>query len=248
MNCFPNEHIVILILTIICIGSLAGFTNYLNYKSIEKDGKISWLKFILTAIGSASLVPLLLNMLSSNLIKEVQNFDQINYFVFAGFCYIAGFFSERFINSMGEKILRDLESTKEKVNEAISTAKNNEEKIDIMVAAESEVDTADIDPQLTIADLVNKSNFKDDNIIEQSENIVKSLAGKYKFRSSKGISKELGYNLFIVEVTLDALENLGIVKKLSKDNKIIWALTNIGMSYFEKLKSGDLQQIQDHPT
>ena len=51
-----------------------------------------------------------------------------------------------------------------------------------------------------------------------------------------------------MEVTLDALENLGIVKKLSKDNKIIWALTNIGMSYFEKLKSGDLQQIQDHPT
>lgn len=237
MNCIPNQHVIILIIIIIGLGWLAGFSNYLNYKASEKDGKIPKIKFVVSAIGSASLVPLLLNMLSSNLIKDGIDFNQINYFVFAGFCFIAGFFSERFINSMGEKILRDLENTKDKANEAISTAKDNEEKLDFIVASESDI--GEVESTFDITDFKILSKFNDDDIGEQVKNVIKSFNGRYKLRTVAGISKEVGYSINIIQVILDTLENSGIMKKLGKDREILWGLTKIGQSYLKKIQSED---------
>jgi len=237
MNCIPNQHLIILISIIVGIGCLAGYSNYLNVKSLEsnKSFEINKRKFIISAIGSASLVPLLLNMLSSNLIKDTKDFDQINYFVFAGFCFIAGFFSERFINSMGEKILRDLEKTKEKVNEAISSVKENEEKIDFIVSSESDIDDSEIQSKINLSDLTSQSPFADDDITMQTDKVIKSFAGKNRFRTVQGISKELNYTPLIVESILNGFQSHGVTKKLKgKDNRELWALTQLGNVMLEK--------------
>lgn len=148
MNCVTDYHRIILALIIIIIGGLAGLINFFTYYFQQREDKREVkivIKYLLNSIGAAILVPLLLNMLSSNLIKDNNKFDSINYFVFAGFCFIAGYFSDRFINSMGEKILKDLQETKNKANEAIDSAKATEEKVDVLVSTESESDTIEIE-------------------------------------------------------------------------------------------------------
>lgn len=245
MNCIANQHIIILILIIILIGSLAGISNFLNYQSkiTEKNkgisnNKIELWKYIVSGIGASILVPLLLNMLSSNLIKETENFEQINYFVFAGFCFVAGYFSERFINSMGAKILKDLEETNEKVDKAISTVKDNEEKIDFIVDTESESDNSELETKIEINDLVPQNSFADDDFQTQTDKIIKSFLGKYRFRTAKNIAKQLNYSITIVEVTLEQLQKSGITKKFTTKNEaVLWGLTKIGMIMAEKPKS-----------
>jgi hypothetical protein len=246
MNCIPNQHIIILIVIIIFTGSLAGISNFLNYhfKFIGKNkvadknkevvhNKYEIWKYIVSGIGASMLVPLLLNMLSSNLIKETQDFDQINYFVFAGFCFVAGYFSERFINSMGDKILKDLEKTNEKVDKAMSTVKENEEKIDFIVDTESE--DSEIETQLELDGLVAQNSFADDDFKTQADKILKSFLGKYRFRTAKNISKQLNYSITIVEVTLEQLQKAGILKKFTTQNNIeVWGLTKIGTLMAEK--------------
>lgn len=242
MNYIENQHIIILILIIILIGSLAGISNFLNYQSkiTEKNkdisnNKIDLWKYIVSGIGASILVPLLLNMLSSNLIKETKNFEQINYFVFAGFCFVAGYFSERFINSMGAKILKDLEETNEKVDKAISTVKDNEEKIDFIVDTESESDNSELEHKIELNDLVAQNSFADDDFKTQTDKIIKSFLGKYRFRTAKNISKELNYSITIVEVTLEQLQKNGITKKFTtKNNVVLWGLTKIGTTMAEK--------------
>jgi hypothetical protein len=143
MSCVTDYHRITLVIIIIIIGGLAGLTNFFTFyfqQPEEKREKKIVVKYLLSGIGAAILVPLLLNMLSSNLIKDDNKFDSINYFVFAGFCFIAGYFSERFINSMGERILKDLQDTKDKANEAIDSAKATEEKVDVLVSTEAEID------------------------------------------------------------------------------------------------------------
>lgn len=61
-------------------------------------------KYILLGIGAAFLVPAFLNMISSNLASSKDNND---YLIFAGFCLIAAIFSKRFINTLGERILKE---------------------------------------------------------------------------------------------------------------------------------------------
>lgn len=245
MNYIANQHIITLILIIILIGSLAGISNFLNYQSkITKknkdisNSKIELWKYIVSGIGASILVPLLLNMLSSNLIKETENFEQINYFVFAGFCFVAGYFSERFINSMGAKILKDLEETNEKVDKAISTVKDNEEKIDFIVDTESESDNSELEHKIDLNDLVTQNSFADDDLKTQTYKIIKSFLGKYRFRTAKNISKELNYSITIVEVTLEQLQKNGVTKKFTtKNDVVLWGLTKIGTIMAEKPKS-----------
>lgn len=233
-----NTHYIIIIVIILTIGSLAGVTNFLNYyfKGFVKSN-YEVIKYIISGIGAAILVPLLLNMLSSDLIKETATFDILNYFVFAGFCFVAGYFSDRFINSIGDKILKDLEKTNEKVDQVISSTKANEEKIDFIVSAETEVDEIEEHSKIDLKDFKVQATFEDDDMRTQMDKIIKSFTRKFKFRTAKGISKELNYNETVTKTFLDGLQGQGVIKKLtSSDGKVLWALTNLGLVMASKDK------------
>lgn len=234
-----NTHYIIIIGIILTIGSLAGVTNFLNYyfKGYIKSN-YEVIKYIISGIGAATLVPLLLNMLSSDLIKETTTFDNLNYFVFAGFCFVAGYFSDRFINSIGDKILKDLEKTNDKVDQVISSTKANEEKIDFIVSTETEVDEIEEQSKIDLKDFNVQTTFEDDDLKTQMDNIIKSFTGKFKFRTAKGISKELKYNETVTKTILNGLQGQGVIKKLtSNDGKVLWALTNLGLVMVSKDKN-----------
>ncbi|MGD9994717.1 MAG: YEATS-associated helix-containing protein [Salinivirgaceae bacterium] len=231
-----NTHFIIISLIILTIGSLAGVTNFLNYyfKGLIKSN-FEIIKYIASGIGASILVPLLLNMLSSDLIKETLDFDCLNYFVFAGFCFVAGYFSDRFINSVGDKILKDLARTNDKVDQVISSTKANEEKIDFIVSTETEIDEIEDQSKFDLNDFKVQSTFEDDDMKTQIDKILKSFTGKYKFRTVKGISKELNYNETVTKSILDGLQGQGVIKKLtSSDGKVLLALTNLGLFMFQK--------------
>jgi len=232
------NHICILILIIVLVGAIAGLTNYLLYfyKGLIKN-KYEFIKYLLSGIGAAILVPLLLNMLSSSLIEIKSDYNTINYFVFAGFCYVAGYFSELFISSVGEKVLKDLEITNRKVDVVMTNTRKNEEKLDLLVSSETDTDEVEINTDIDISKFQEHSKFADDDIKTQIDNITKSLIGKYKFRTSKGIAKELEYNITVVESILNGLQDQGMMKMLSdNDGKQLWALTNLGKIFAQGLK------------
>ncbi|OXB00175.1 hypothetical protein B0A75_09535 [Flavobacterium oncorhynchi] len=177
-------------------------------------------------------------MLSSNLIKNDDKFDSINYFVFAGFCFIAGYFSDRFINSMGERILKDLKDTKDKANQAIDSAKAVEEKVDVLVSTEAEIDSTETESnQLeSLQDLLSSKMINSRDLIDK---IIKSFDDpNYKFRTSHGIAKDTDSNRPVVIKMLEELRNLGVTQKIvSKEDKtVLWSLSNLGREILKKSK------------
>lgn len=228
-NMFTHStNIIIIILT---IGCLAGVTNFFNYYfSGHIKSNYEVIKYIVSGIGAAILVPLFLNMLSSDLIKESSNFDNLNYFVFAGFCFVAGYFSDRFINSVGDKILKDLERTNDKVDQVINSTKANEEKIDFIVSTETEVDEIEEQSKIDLKDFKVQTTFEDDEMETQIDKIIKSFTENFKFRTSKGIARELNYHETVTKSILDGLQGQGLIKKLTSSNgKVLFALTNLGL-------------------
>ena len=234
-----TTHIIILGLIIIIIGALAGLVNYLNYyyrKLIQNKNEV--IRHILSGIGAAILVPLLLNMLSSDLINFDSDYNEINYFVFAGFCFVAGYFSDRFINSIGEKILRDLENTKSQVNQVINETKENEEKLDFLVSSESDsADDIQDSAEIDLSEFRAQNQFNDDEIKEKLDKVINAFKGKYRFRSVKGLSKELNYPETIIKSILEGLEKEGATKRfVRKDGKTLWGLSKIGKLIGENKK------------
>lgn len=241
MNCETDYHRITLVLIIIFIGGLAGLTNFYSFyfqQPEEKREKKIVIKYLLSGIGASILVPLLLNMLSSNLIKNDNKFDSINYFVFAGFCFIAGYFSDRFINSMGERILKDLQETKDKANEAIDSAKATEEKVDVLVSTEAEIDSTETESN-QLESFQNLLPSQLSNSRDLIDKIIKSFDDpKYKFRTSQGIAKVANSNRIVVIKMLEELRKLGITRKIvSKEDKtILWSLSNLGREILKKSK------------
>ncbi|KGL59041.1 hypothetical protein PHEL85_3315 [Polaribacter sp. Hel1_85] len=235
------HHILIIASIIIFVGAFAGFTNYLQFLHkglVNKKDEI--VKYIFSGVGAAMLVPLLLNMLSSNLIIYGDNFELINYFVFAGFCFIAGYYSDRFIFSIADKVLKDLESTKKEIDKVKTETEDNEEKIDLLISNEVETDD-DGEKSLnnnleSIESNISSQNFDINiDIKDLIELTLNSFNGKHKFRTLKGLSKELGKSEKLVVMILTELEKYEIVKKvILKDRIPFWALTKIGKSMLKK--------------
>ncbi|MCJ8210824.1 hypothetical protein MUY27_13990 [Mucilaginibacter sp. RS28] len=237
MSCNINDntsHNIILVILMVTIGGFAGYLNY--FRSFPKP-KLQPFNFVLSGIGAAILTPLFLHLLSSSLIKFNKDFDNINYFVFAGFCFIAGYFSDRFIGSIGEKILKEIQQTKEevaitydKLEKTSQEVLENQEKVDALIESESDLLNIDADNSINRFDMnESHSNKASSDFSEVMRAIVNSFEGKFKFRSVNGIAKELSQEPTIVEATLINLENQGIVRKLSTlSGNDVWALTKLG--------------------
>ncbi|NER15032.1 hypothetical protein GWK08_16370 [Leptobacterium flavescens] len=232
------NHISILIVLIVAIGGLAGLTNYLllYYKGMITQ-KWEVLRHLLSGIGAAILVPLLLNMMSSDLIRHTDDYDPINYFVFAGFCFVAGYFSDRFINTIGDKILKDIENTRNKADQALSQVQENEEKVDLLVSNEAEIEEEEVqtEPQIDLAGFRSQHQMADDDAQDQIDGVVNAFTGKYKFRTLEGITKELKSTTGVVRSLLEEMEKEGAAKRLTRqDGKTIWGLTHKGKMLTKK--------------
>lgn len=106
---YPADmHFWILVIIIIIMGAFGGFLNHLHNfdtNANEQKNKYVKYKYIFLGIGAAALVPAFLKMISSDLIKKSNDFDNNCFLIFGGFCLIAAIFSRRFITTIGEKIL-----------------------------------------------------------------------------------------------------------------------------------------------
>lgn len=100
-----DNHLWVLVFIMVVCGAFGGFLNYLNdFDTIENEKKNKQIRFkyILLGIGAALLIPLFLNMISSDIIRST---DHADYLIFAGFCLVAAIFSRRFISTIGDRIL-----------------------------------------------------------------------------------------------------------------------------------------------
>src|SRR5437764_7659640 len=98
---YMEPYILILILIMVGAGLLGGAVNYFLSQEIDPNqkyfGRSLWL-----GLAASFMVPLFLNMISSNLIDSIRGNaatpgDKSKLLVFAGFCIVAALSSRSFI-------------------------------------------------------------------------------------------------------------------------------------------------------
>jgi tetratricopeptide (TPR) repeat protein len=92
--------------TILLSGVLGGFARYQWDKTEENAKAKSSFSFMVVGIAAAFLVPLFLNSISSNLIKETES-DPSKFFIVIGFCIAASMYAKKFIDSVAREALKD---------------------------------------------------------------------------------------------------------------------------------------------
>lgn len=101
-------HLVVLVIIMISAGFFGGVINYVinsaTSKNITSCGGF-W-KDVIVGIGASFLIPVFLDMASSDIMITSQK-EQQKLLIFFGFCLLAGIYSKNFIATVSEKFLKN---------------------------------------------------------------------------------------------------------------------------------------------
>ncbi len=209
-------HTQIIIYILIASGLLGGLTNFFLLYNIDyktKECLINLFKSILLSLCASMTVQLFLQIISNNLLDVPQkdSFKEKNYFILAGFCVLAAFYSKRFLDDLYSKVNR----VEKKAEEAKQIAENVEQK-------NQEIDNVDDIVNETAIHRALTANYTKDDLRAVSTAI---LTSKYSYRTVTGISKDTNISDDKVRGILEILKNRGYAEsKTNKKGNDIWKI------------------------
>ena len=115
-----GRYLLILVGIMLGAGGLGGLVNYYLSRS-EDSSKSSLKESLILGIAASFLVPLFLQMISSNLLRSGVTVP-LDRFVFAGFCLVAAISSKAFMRTISDRVLREVGEAKKDAKQAVETA------------------------------------------------------------------------------------------------------------------------------
>lgn len=200
---------ILIISLMIGAGLLGGVTNFLRTEQ-DKWNIQAFFKNILMGVCASLLIPLFLNMISSNLVKETSS-DSSHLFVLFGFCLIASLSSKTFIQTVSDRLLNDLRKTDEKVE-------NIKKNVEPIISKETEAQEAE--------DRESFIGIRAFSFDENAKKVLKSLSSsKYAWRTLTGIEQETGMARGEILNSLNWLLSNRLAVRTEDKRRALWGLT-----------------------
>lgn len=234
MLLFSINYMWILLAVMVAAGSFGGLINYFLTRTSDPENT-TVPRSVIIGIGASFLVPLFLNMISSNLIDSIKGSnevpgDQSKLLVLAGFCLIAAISSSAFIQTLSDRVLNEAKAARKEAEEAKAEA------------AQAKDEVAEV--QATVGPIVNKETEPEPATAERAADLAETggtsdkemrtldafARSKYTHRSLSGLSTDTGINEGELESVLAELVAKGLVGKRESKTGPKWFMTQRGLN------------------
>jgi hypothetical protein len=227
------NYMLTLFVVMVIAGGFGGLINYfLTIKSDPENAGI--LKSVTVGIGASFLVPLFLNMISSNLIDSIKGTNQVpadqsKLLVFAGFCLVAAISSTAFIRTLSDRILSEAKAARKEAEEAkLEAAQAKDEVLEVQATIDPIIDK-ETEPEPTLENAGKRSVMA--GLSEDARKLLDAFArSKYTHRSVRGLSKDTGLEPPDVERILADLVKQGLVSQRDSKGGLRWFITQEGLN------------------
>lgn len=217
------NHIFILATVMLLAGIFGGLVNYYLYGDKDPDAA-SLPRFLVVGVGASFLVPVVLDMVNSELVLESQG-DPSRLLIFTGFCLIAALLSRFLIDNLSDRILNEAQMAKQRSEEVQQNLRTMQGELMPLIDTETEQDANQGDPE---AQQVN------DELDVTSTQILRILAsGRFIFRSLGGVCREANEEESTILKTLNVLVVKSLAGKVSGKNGVRWHITEKGRRILE---------------
>ncbi len=217
------NHIFILATVMLLAGIFGGLVNYYLYGDKDPDAA-SLPRFLVVGVGASFLVPVVLDMVNSELVLESQG-DPSRLLIFTGFCLISALLSRFFIDNLSDRILNEAQVAKQRSEETQQNLRIIQSELLPLIDTETEQDTSGDDQQAV---------EMSDELDVTSTQVLKILSGgRFIFRSLAGVCREANQEESTVLKTLHVLVNRSLAGKVSGKNGVRWHITEKGRRILE---------------
>ncbi len=212
------------------MGIVGGSINMILAGDDALKGLKGWGKAVVLGIGAAILIPLFLNTIESDLLKNVLAAPELgaDALIFAGFCLIAAISSRQFIRTLSDRVTALAQDAKKAADEAKKQVENaNETAAEALETAEQAA-AGVTEPELAPADGTAQATASD-RPDDASRALLTALDNsKYTLRSVWGISQQVQRPVSEVRATLEQLEGGNLVMRVQGKKGERWTLTAAG--------------------
>lgn len=224
------NYILILLGIMALTGLLGGTANYLNS---PKEGR-SLMRSLLMGLVATIAIPLFLKVVDSNILNDTKG-DILNYFIYAGCCVLAAFYSAKFLEGLSSRVLQNLQ---EKVDRTSATVQEQGDRInetadktdlimDTQIPTPEQVTPVPEDiPELTPEDLKSRNILEDFHTIDKrspQEKVIATFA-KYPMQKMDSICTVLGVSPETMKPILTGMVQEGKLKKVLHRSEEVYAL------------------------
>jgi len=217
------NHIFILATVMLLAGIFGGLVNYYLYGEKDPDAA-SLPRFLVVGVGASFLVPVVLDMVNSELVLESQG-DPSRLLIFTGFCLISALLSRFFIDNLSDRILNEAQVAKSRSEEVQQNLRIIQNELLPLIDTETEQDMSGSDPQTT---------EMSDELDVTSAQVLKILSsGRFIFRPLAGVCREANEEESTILKTLHVLTNRSLAGKVSGKNGVRWHITEKGRRVLE---------------
>jgi hypothetical protein len=209
-------YILFIAIVIVVAGIFGGLVNFYLAKPDDIPAPTK-ARSMVVGMAASLLVPLFLNMISSNLIDLIKSGDNSKLLVLLGFCLVAAISSTSFIRTISDRVLNEAKQANAAAQKATAQVSQVQPYIDLIVAKETESEE-NADPARVM--LEPQTN---------EEKLLKTLAeGRWALRTQSGLANETKLDTGEVARLLHDLGQRGLVDKKLIRNGTRWFITDEG--------------------
>jgi len=207
------EYLLLIVGVMLLTGLLGGLAHALQAKKEERH----YGRSIILGIVATLTIPLFLKIVDSNILAAGAEMESHNLLVFAGFCVLAAYFADRFLEGLSTRVLQDLkkkvEDTGERIAETQKGLQETAEKADLLLdtqmAPEKAVGKGGVDTRS-----LNATEFSD-------RDKVASAFGK-NLETLDSLKEKCGLDVALIQKILTDMEKEGLLRKISHKGKAVY--------------------------
>ncbi len=222
---------MLLILAVLLAGGIfGGIVNFLLARPDDVPTPSVW-RSMIVGLAASLLVPLFLNMISSNLLDLIRGGDGSKLLILLGFCLVAAISSTAFIRTLSDKVLTEAKQAREQAQQARAEVASMEQDIRPIVVKDTETDpesfsTAAADAQ---GDLRSARADAGAPLAPEQRSLLNALSsGRWTLRTEAGLARELGIDRTQAARLLDDLAANGYAGRRVDENGTRWFATELG--------------------
>ncbi len=214
------NHFFALFAIILTAGVFGGLLNYYMSAQVDADST-SMPRSVIGGLAGAFLVPLVLYLVSSELLTESQD-QPSRLLIFGGYCLIAAWASRFAMTTVTDRILRESQIAREKSDEVLTELRLLQRELEPMLEMETESDEGDQPVQLA----------PEDELDVTTANVLTALGnGRYIFRSMNGLSVETELDEHTLNKTLGIIVARDLGGRVLSKKGTRWFITQKGRKY-----------------